>query len=367
MATESKSAPTPFVPSEATVLGSLLGTAVGDAIGLPYEGLSKRRGVRLLGVPDRHRLLFGRGMVSDDTEHTCLVAQALAACGGDHERFLKRFAWGLRLWMLGLPAGVGFATLRAGLKLWLGVSPRRSGVFSAGNGPAMRSAILGATVAERGELLALVRLCTRITHSDPRAEYGAVAVAIAARTARGMKEPANAMDAAAYLSELGEILPDEADELLDRLRKAAESAGTGASTAAFAEALGQGSGVSGYTYHCVPVAIHAWLSNPGDFRKAIMETVSCGGDADTTAAIVGGIVGSGVGRAGIPEEWIAGIAEWPRTVAWMERLAECLHEAMASGEALHPPRLPLVPVLLRNALFLVVVLLHGIRRLGPPY
>ena len=53
-----------------------------------------------------------------------------------------------------------------------------------------------------------------------------------------------------------------------------------------------------------------------------METVACGGDTDTTAAIVGGIVGSGVGKAGIPPQWISGIREWPRTVAWMERLAE---------------------------------------------
>jgi len=350
------------VPS-AAVVGSLLGTAVGDAIGLPYEGLSRRRAPRLLGPPDRHRLLFGRGMVSDDTEHTCLVAQALIGAGGDHDVFLRRLAWGLRLWMLGLPAGVGFATLRAISRLWLGVSARRSGVFSAGNGPAMRSAILGVAVTEREELLALVRLSTRITHSDPKAEYGAIAVALAARASREAPQA----DAVAYLSELRAALPAEAGELLDRLGEAAESAGAGESTAEFAEAIGQARGVSGYVYHCVPVAIHAWLSNPGDFRAAIVATVACGGDTDTTAAIVGGIVGSGVGKAGIPPEWIAGIQEWPRSVEWMERLAQCLHETLSSGVVARAPRLPLVPVLLRNAFFLVVVLLHGFRRLGPPY
>ena len=78
-------------------------------------------------------------------------------------------------------------------------------------------------------------------------------------------------------------------------------------------------------------------------------------------------MGSGVGKAGIPPQWIAGIKEWPRTVAWMEKLAECLYRTMAGGESVRAPRLPVVPVLLRNALFLVVVLLYGIRRLGPPY
>jgi hypothetical protein len=51
----------------------------------------------------------------------------------------------------------------------------------------------------------------------------------------------------------------------------------------------------------------------------------------------------------------------------MEALEQCLYQAMVSGDAMRAPRLPVVPVVLRNALFLVVVLLHGIRRLGPPY
>jgi ADP-ribosylglycohydrolase len=350
-------------PSAAAVVGSLLGTAVGDAIGLPYEGLSRRRAPRLLGPPDRHRLLFGRGMVSDDTEHTCLVAQALIGAGGDHDAFLRRLAWGLRLWMLGLPAGVGFATLRACMRLWLGMSAKRSGVFSAGNGPAMRSAIIGAAVADRDEMLALVRLATRITHTDPKAEYGAIAVALAARLSRDGSE----VDGTTYLSELRAILPTDAGELLDRLGEAAASAAAGESTAAFAEAIGQARGVSGYVYHCVPVAVHAWLGNPGDFRTAIIDTVACGGDTDTAAAIVGGIVGAGVGKAGIPPEWIAGIREWPRSVEWMERLSVSLHETLSGAGAARAPRLPVGGVALRNAFFLVVVLLHGIRRLGPPY
>jgi hypothetical protein len=40
---------------------------------------------------------------------------------------------------------------------------------------------------------------------------------------------------------------------------------------------------------------------------------------------------------------------------------------MVTGDAMRAPRLPLVPVVLRNALFLVVILIHGLRRLLPPY
>src|SRR5581483_3062750 len=93
--------------THSAVVGAILGTAVGDALGLPYENLSRRRGVRLLGEPDRHRFFFGRGMVSDDTEHTCLVAQALLASGGDAERFSRQLGWRLRWWLLSLPVGLG--------------------------------------------------------------------------------------------------------------------------------------------------------------------------------------------------------------------------------------------------------------------
>src|SRR5579872_6972076 len=94
------------------IAGAVLGCAVGDALGLPYEALSKRRGARLLGPPDRHRLLCGRGMVSDDTEHTCMVAQALCEAPRDPGRFARALARLLRRWLVGVPAGIGLATLR---------------------------------------------------------------------------------------------------------------------------------------------------------------------------------------------------------------------------------------------------------------
>jgi len=37
--------------------------------------------------------------------------------------------------------------------------------------------------------------------------------------------------------------------------------------------------------------------------------IECGGDTDSTAAIVGGIVGSAVGKAGIPTEWLDDLLE----------------------------------------------------------
>ena len=83
--------------------GLLFGTAVGDAIGLPFEGLSARRVARRLrGRALDHRLLLGRGMRSDDTEHACLVAQSLLECPADPAAFQRALARRLRWWLAGV-------------------------------------------------------------------------------------------------------------------------------------------------------------------------------------------------------------------------------------------------------------------------
>jgi ADP-ribosylglycohydrolase len=84
--------------------GVLLGTAVGDALGLPAEGLSPTRIGRRWPGPWRHRFCLGRGMISDDTEHTLFVAQALLSHSDDVKAFQQSLAWKLRLWLLGMPA-----------------------------------------------------------------------------------------------------------------------------------------------------------------------------------------------------------------------------------------------------------------------
>jgi ADP-ribosylglycohydrolase len=345
------------------IVGCILGTAIGDALGLPYEGLSRRRAAKLLGPPDRHRFFFGHGMVSDDTEHTCMVAQALIAAGGNVEAFRRELARRLRWWLLGLPAGIGMATLRSILRLWSGCGPEKSGVFSAGNGPAMRAAIIGATVDDRSLLRALVRASSRITHTDPKAEWGALAVALAAQMARQR----TAVAGHDFLDELQSMLTPEADALIALIGDAVNSVASGQSTSAFAASLGLSRGVSGYIYHSVPVAIHAWLSHQSDFRSAVTAVIACGGDTDSTGAIVGGIVGTAVGKEGIAAAWLHRLCEWPRSIYWMEQLGAQVDGGVQSGTVARPITLPIYGVLPRNLFFLSVVLSHGFRRLLPPY
>jgi ADP-ribosyl-[dinitrogen reductase] hydrolase len=351
--------------NEASVIGCLLGTAVGDALGLCSEGLSPRRQSRLF--PDvGHHFLPGRGMVSDDTEHACLTAQALIASAGNPNVFVTRLGRSLRHWLLSLPAGTGRATLRATLKLCLGFSPRHSGVFSAGNGPAMRSPILGVCHGhDVARLRELVRLSTRITHVDPKSESGALAIAWAAHLSSvagdAIVRPSD------YCAFLRMQLGSDGRELLDLLERAAGSVEKGQTTSAFAAELGLERGVSGYMYHTVPVVLHAWFRNSINYRAAIVEVIRCGGDTDTTAAMLGGIIGARVGKPGIPGEWLAGLWEWPRSVSWMEQLGRQLAEVCQRGQAQQPVAVALYKVLPRNLFFLVVVLFHGLRRVLPPF
>ena len=352
------------LPTLASITGCILGTAVGDSIGLPAEGLSRQRQLRLYPSLDRQHFCCGIGMISDDTEHTCMVAQALIASAGEPNRFTANLAWQLRFWLLGLPAGIGFATLRACLKLCLGMPAKYSGVFSAGNGPAMRSAVLGVCFGhDVAQLRSLVKANTRITHTDPKAEYGALAIAVAAfMSSRNGKQPIAPDE---YWQTLQKSLADDGQELLDRLTQVVVSVKRQESTENFVKQLGCERGISGYMYHTVPAVIHAWLSHPLDYQTAVTEIIRCGGDTDTTAAILGGIVGAGVGETGIPSSWLNQIYDWPRSVSWMRRLARQLADVCATGKAqtIHGPFL--LWIWLRNFEFTLLVLAHGLRRLVP--
>ena len=351
---------------EQSIFGCLLGGALGDAVGLASEGLSRRRLEKIFGKVDSYHFFFGRGMASDDTEHALMTAQALIGSGGDVDEFRRLLAWKLRFWLLGLPAGIGLATLRSLIKLWFGV--RKSGVFSAGNGPAMRSAILGVCYGgDEKHLERLVRVSTELTHTDPKAFAGACAISIAAHLAS--RHQAEELLGERLLERLASQphFATEHAELLGLLKAAIESAKAGQETAQFADAIGLKQGVSGYMYHTVPVALQAWLRYPGNFRAAVEAVIACGGDTDSTAAIVGGVVGAGVGVDSFPAGWLAGYMEYPRSRNWILQVSERLATSVADGRPAKMLALSIPAVLMRNIFFLCVVLAHGLRRLLPPY
>ena len=135
----------------------------------------------------------------------------------------------------------------------------------------------------------------------------------------------------------------------------------------YADSLGLQRGITGYMYRTVPVAVYAWYRHCGDFEAALGAVLECGGDTDTVGAITGALAGAVVGEEGIPRAWIEGISDWPRGKGLLYALSDRL--CAASREQYPQPVVryswPALPV--RNLLFLVIVLVHGFRRLLPPY
>lgn len=312
------------------------------------------------------RLVAGRGMVSDDTEHAVMTARALARSGGHVATLGAALARQLRRWLLMLPAAVGLATLRACLKLCVGFGPARSGVFSAGNGPLMRAPVIGAALESLSELRAAVERSTRITHTDPKAVRAATVVALAAWVQRRSVEADGAEQLAARLRAVAALELAEDDDLQARVARAVESAARGESTAEFAAREGQGRGVSGYCHDTAPACLHAWLRHPRDVVDAVTEVIAAGGDADTTAAITGGIVGAS-GATTRALDALSRVVEWPWSAATLERVASAAAEAIVAGEPRDPGPVWVAARLIRNVCFVGIVLAHGMRRLFPPY
>ncbi len=374
--------------------GLLLGTAIGDSVGLPAEGLRAARLAKWYRHGWGHRLLgpWG-GMASDDTEHTVFTANCLLARNtgvasntgvrAHHtapdrdaaqevtQRFLHCLAWELRLWLLGLPAGIGFATLRAILRLWLGVSPERSGVFSAGNGPAMRAAPIGLFYAhDTAQRWATLHASTQLTHTDPKALIAARAVADIAAWI-GREQPSATLEGRPAWPQLRAWLEQPGDDpasqcvawraALDTCSRAVAENWQVIELSRKLHPHGQPE-ISGYIYHTVPVAIYAWHRHWGDPSATLTAVWQCGGDTDTAGAVAGALVGALAGTKPFPTPWVTGYRDWPLSQGFLQRLATAL-----STPQCRPVYYCRLAVPVRNLFFLVLVLIHGARRLLPPY
>jgi ADP-ribosyl-[dinitrogen reductase] hydrolase len=354
--------PAPSIDLQERFAGLLLGTAVGDALGLPAENLSAKKIRKRWNGRWEMRFIFGRGMVSDDTEHTLMVSQALLEHPDNATGFQYALAWKFRWWFASLPGGVGLATAKACIKLWMGFSPDKCAVVSAGSGPAMRSAIIGAYFATEPEKRkSFVLASTRLTHRSWQAETTALAVAESAALAMANRhlDASQALDALVALS-----AESEWQNIISRIK---DSLAVSHSVSDFVGGLNLKHGVTGYSLHVVPVALYAWLRHPDDFRTALTAALDCGGDTDTVGAILGALSGVAVGKTAIPIEWVNGIWEWPRPVSFMGKIAAKLAEQKFSRQPVGSVSYFWPAIILRNFIFISAVLVHGFRRLAPPY
>ncbi|MCC6446275.1 MAG: ADP-ribosylglycohydrolase family protein [Armatimonadetes bacterium] len=338
-------------PLEARFIGAMLGTFIGDALGMPVEGwpperiagaygsLEDLRGasiwLRLYGavygaIHDSGRvsgeLPLGCGTYTDDTQMMIGVAESLAACGGfDGTDMARRFVANFD------PCrGYGPGAMRAIAKLRQGIPWNRAGgqLFgrrgSFGNGSAMRVAPVGLFYGDDPPALRqAAELSASITHTHPLGLEGAAvqayAVALAVRQLSGE----------AFLEEMRAFLRPDSEPFSRKLAAMEGLLRQRSSAREVVAVLGNGT----ESQESVPAAIYAFLSHPESFREAVVYAVSLGGDTDTIGAMAGAIAGAYHGADALPAGWLDMLENGAKGRDYIRNLARQLYErrAFASG------------------------------------
>jgi ADP-ribosylglycohydrolase len=180
---------------------------------------------------------------------------------------------------------------------------------SYGNGAAMRVAPIGAYFAnDIKQVIENARQSSVVTHTHPNGIAGAIAIAVGAAQAYQFAATGTKPDADTFWQVILKAVP--AGELNNKLQVAA-SLTRDTTTEQAAKMLGCGWDVS--AIDTVPFALWCAIKYLDNFEEALWQTISVGGDADTTGAMVGGIVASYGGQSCIPQAWIErceALPEW---------------------------------------------------------
>ncbi|MDQ0796963.1 ADP-ribosylglycohydrolase family protein [Streptomyces sp. B1I3] len=332
------------VARRARVRGTLLGGAIGDALGNPVEFLSidgirrayGERGVREL-VADADGVV---GRITDDTQMTLFTAEGLIRARararstgiGGAEAAIVRNAY-LR-WLdtqnhPAPPARGGGSAVRTG---WLRQQPwlyaRRApgnacltglaaghapddgapldvpgpvNPQSKGCGTVMRSAPFGLLGDDPATAFRLAARCAQITHGHPTGAFAAGALAaIVAHLLEG-DSPAGAVLRAMEL--LGRHHGH--DETTAALRAAVDLAARGGPTAERVESLGAG----WVAEEALAIAVYCALVFPQEHEmaEALLLSVNHSGDSDSTGSICGNLLGARHGDVRLPASWLAAV------------------------------------------------------------
>jgi ADP-ribosyl-[dinitrogen reductase] hydrolase len=275
-------------------VGLLVGAAVGDALGAPFEfgpaGQYSRRFPQpvLAGTGEMvggGAFGWAPGEFTDDTQMALAMAVALVDAGRYEPDALWN-AW--RRWAAGA-VDVG-TTTRASLRFadWRSVRHADSSRVAA-NGALMRAfplapAFLGAT---DDEVRAVVLHHAALTHPHPAAGWGAwLAVAMMRAGIRGS-------DPFAALAREVDAVPDE---LIRPFRKVLVPDWNPS----------RPHPANGSVWGCLAEAVWA-VRSTDSFEAAVVAAVDLGGDTDTVACVAGAIAGARYGVEAIPTRWMTNV------------------------------------------------------------
>ena len=298
-------------------IGALYGLAIGDALGMPTQLMSRDEVANRYGVIDRfraaeagHPLAGGlpAGHVTDDTEQALLLARLLVE---GHGHIAKgAFARALVEWEDGMRARgsldlLGPSTKRAVQAVLDGEPLATAGRFGTTNGAAMRVAPVGIIRSWQpiDTLVDLVVEASMVTHNTGVAIAGAAAVAAAVSAGIDGAEFAAAVDAALEAARIGATRGYwvAAADVASRIRLAidlADPADVGGSLTRIYEIVG----TSLATQESIPAAFGLLATFPDDPWRAACAAATLGGDSDTIAALAGAIGGALRGTTAFPRQ-----------------------------------------------------------------
>jgi ADP-ribosyl-[dinitrogen reductase] hydrolase len=277
------------------VAGALVGSAVGDALGAPFE----------FGPPGEFSVRFptpargartemcgggptGRepGEFTDDTQMGLLVAASLLERGGlDEADLFDRF----RAWAAAGPPDIGAQTravLGSGRPWDVAAAEHVAAAGrAAGNGSLMRATPAAIWFSRYGTEATMdaARRISALTHGDPSAGEGCAIYAELTRVALDGGDPLAAIPAALAL------VPDEHRE------RWATVLATDWTPADATES-------NGAVWPTLGQAVWA-LRQARDFAGVLRLVIDLGGDTDTVACVAGGLAGAVFGMGAIPMRW----------------------------------------------------------------
>ncbi len=306
-------------------LGTLLGVAVGDALGTtleftrpPCDDFPTKLTGPLTDIVGGGPFVVAPGQVTDDTQMAVALATSLMEKNGfDPEDIAARYKeWRTSAFDIGGQTSSAISAqswMPDGEKRYAGYKSWSSGRNSAGNGSLMRTAPIGVFFAYDAKKRTEASVVdSAITHADPRCMLACAAYNWAtARAIRGAKSVYQLFSSAEQGIEAGADFIRKHDVMKtwfseDELNNARRDlySDLAAADREVPEGMMQMlHGSAGFVRTAFRYAFWS-LRNAKNYEEAIIDVVNRGGDADTNGAIVGGLLGAWFGTESIPETWV---------------------------------------------------------------